>query len=344
MTTIVKSPHNAVPSEFYELQKILDGKIVKNQDVYTISTNSALGKGAVRYIHLQPGLQAYDFDITLHENLEIPISRVSFTSLQFLYCLEGDCSHQFEDLDKIHLIDQFQTAVIHSNKGLESRIFVKAGKRLVLNIIAVNKKEYFDKFSNESNKFGKRIQELLYQIGNKQKHFHLGSHSLKIAEQLKLLIGLEYDNEISEMLSQKGRYYLILAKHIEQFCLEVDNNTNTSGLLKNELKMITQMSDFIKQYPEIQHSIKTLCLESGLSPAKLQEGFKFMYNRTVSDFVRNTRLDKAEKLIRTTDLTISEIVYTVGLTSRSYFCKIFKKKYRYSPKEYKIKSASSISS
>ena len=71
-----------------------------------------------------------------------------------------------------------------------------------------------------------------------------------------------------------------------------------------------------------------------MSPAKLQEGFKLLHNRTVSDFIRNVRVETAEHLIKTTDLNISEIVYTVGLTSRSYFSKIFKQKYKCSPKYY----------
>ena len=36
-----------------------------------------------------------------------------------------------------------------------------------------------------------------------------------------------------------------------------------------------------------------------------------------------------------TDLNISEVVYSIGFTSRSYFCKIFRQKYGCSPREYK---------
>lgn len=313
----------------------MKGEITNDQDVHVLTLSKEIGSGEIRHTVLQAGLQVFDFNIKLNSDLEIPVDSITYKSLLFLYCLEGDCSHQFDDYEETHFIDQFQTSVIHSDEGLQSRIFISDGKKLILNIIVVNKKEYFDKFNNDSNHFDKKIQELLNDISHKRKYFHSGNHSLKIAEQLKLLIAIEYTNEISEVLSQKGRYYLILAKQIEQFCLEIDNNTNTSGLLKNELKLVTQVSDYIKEYPEVQHSIKTLCAKSGLSPAKLQEGFKFMFERTVSDFVRNVRLEKAEKLIRTTDLTISEIVYSVGLTSRSYFCKIFKKKYQFSPKEYK---------
>ncbi len=337
MDKVIGVHYDNLPEEFYQIQKLLEGTSDKKYDVCTIIPDPKIGKGVVRFIQLQKGLQTFDFDLTLSQNLEIPINCITFNSLQFLYCLEGSCVHQFDDFDHLHVIEQFQTAVVHSDQGLVSRIYIEAGARLVLNILAVNKKEYFDKFNNEANKFEKRIQNLLHKIGNKKQYYHSGGHSLKIAEQLKLLIGLEYNNEISEMLSQRGRYYLVLARHIEKFCLEVGNNENTSGLLKDELKEVSTIIDYVKEQPEVQHTIKTLCLRSGLSPAKLQEGFKFMCNRTVSDFIRNVRLEKAEKLIRLTDLTISEVTYSVGLTSRSYFCKIFKKKYKYSPKEYKLK-------
>ncbi len=327
----------SVPSELNILKEHLQGNITVDYDIHTLTLDSEVGKGQVRYTNLQNGLQTFDFNLKLHKNVAIPIDSITSESLQFLYCLEGHLYHQFEVFEEITKIEQFQTAVVHSDQGLSSSILIPKDQHLMLNIICINKKEYFDKFSIQNNQFGKKLQSLLFNIKTKSKHFHIGGYNLKVAEQLKLLFGVEHGNEVSELLSQKGRYYLILAKHIEQFHAEIENNSNTSGLLKNELKAISQVSDYIKQHPEIQHSIKSLCLESGLSPAKLQEGFKFMFQRTVSDFVRNVRLEKAEKLIKTTELTISEVVYSVGLTSRSYFCKIFKKKYSCSPKEYKSK-------
>ena len=274
---------------------------------------------------MQDGIQTVDLNIKLHEDTEIPINYITSKSLQFLYCLEGYFHHQFEKFEKSTKIEQFQSAVVHSDKGLSSNIIVKKGEQLILNIIYIDKESYFENISMQNNKLGKKLQDLLYDIRMKPKHLHVGNYNLKISEQLKLLFGAEHRNEVCELLSQKGRYYLILAKHIEQFHVEIENNSNTSGLLKNELKQISELSDFVRNQPEIQHSIKSLSSQSGLTPVKLQDGFRFVFERTVSDYVRNVRLEKAEQLIKTTDLTISEIVYSVGFTSRSYFSKIFKK-------------------
>ena len=60
-----------------------------------------------------------------------------------------------------------------------------------------------------------------------------------------------------------------------------------------------------------------------------------MHGRTVTDPVRNVRIEKSAKMIKNTDLNISEIVYSIGFASRSYFSKIFKEKYNCTPKNYR---------
>jgi len=245
--------------------------------------------------------------------------------------------YEFDGGDKQILIEQFQTAVAHTRSDIINSISVNKNERLILNIILVDKEEYFKKFNIKSTQHGDKLSDLLEQVSKDPKYMHSGGFSLKIAEQLKLLFGLEHANDISEKLSQKGRYYIVLAKQIEQFYNEVNNKPSPSNLLQSELVRVSEISAYVKASPEVEHTIKLLCKKSNLSPAKLQEGFKFMFGRTVSDFVRHVRLEKAVHLLSTTDLTISEIVYTVGLTSRSYFCKIFKQSHKCSPKEFRKK-------
>lgn len=336
----VKMNTSNIPSELKTLNELFHGSVQTKYNIHTLVIDSSIGVGHIRYTNLQKGLYTYDFDIKLFKDLMLPINSITTNSIQFLYCLKGYYYHRSDEFIEQLKIEQYHTAVAHSNNFSTNKIYIEKNCSFMFNIICIDKNEYFDYSNLQNNLFDKKIQDLLFNVKNTSKCFHLGNYNLKIAEQLKLLFSIEHSIEFSELLSQKGRYYLILAKHIEQFYTEIENESNTTGLLKNELTSISALGEFIRNHPEIQHSIKSLCLKSGISPAKLQEGFKFIYERTVSDFVRNVRLEKAAKLIRNTDLSISEIVYSVGLTSRSYFCKIFKKKYLCSPKEYKLKKTS----
>ena len=163
---------------------------------------------------------------------------------------------------------------------------------------------------------------------------YVGSYNLKIAEKIQQLDAISQKGIVRNLLIN-GTVHVILAMEIQQHKEDLKNLKNNLGsLTRSEMEDIKEISNFIKNYPEIQYSLKYLSKKSGLSPSKLQEGFKLLHDRTVTDFIRNIRVETAENLIKTTDLNISEIVYTVGLTSRSYFSKIFKEKYDCSPKYY----------
>ena len=325
----------------YTEKQYLKGKLIHESKVkhsFRRMFNDNIGLGSISFNYLNDGLWAIHFDVTLYKDVVFELDDENHETIQFIYCVDGCCSHEFCSSNSAKTIDTLQPSVAHSNTGIKSKIYLKADEPIVLNILFLNKPRYYEKLDSRENLFDKKLLKLLQHIDTESEYFHVGNFNPKIALQLKLLTDKEFDSKLTQILSLKGRYYLILAKHIEQLNAEINNdNSYSSKLLKRELIKIAELNELIKTYPEKQHSIKKLCDASGLSPAKLQEGFKFMFNTTVADFVRDVRLKKAEYLIKETDLSISEVVYSVGLTSRSYFCKIFKRKYHCSPKEYKNK-------
>ena len=335
-TTFMKTQlEENLPKVIEVLNKSISGEVHYENDTYTLRFSPQYGKGYIRCTQLQDGLLAIDMIGTLYDDTTFDIDLDTLTTLQFIYCLEGDCFHQFNDQKEFSQIEPFQMAVVGCEEFHSSILKCEADTPFSLSIILTDKKKYFGTITNEHNPYGKKLKKQLFRLDSVNKFFHPGNYNLRIAQQLRLILDGEHDNVLSQQLSKKGRYYIVLAKQIEQFLTEIGSPQNSSGLLRQELKKITEVSEYIQAQPEVQHTIKSLCRRAGISPAKLQEGFKFMFDRTVSDYIRNVRLEKAEKLIRTTDLSISEVVYSIGLTSRSYFCKIFKAKYNCRPKEYK---------
>lgn len=66
---------------------------------------------------------------------------------------------------------------------------------------------------------------------------------------------------------------------------------------------------------QLYRKVKAL---TGLSPVEL---------------LRKSRLNKADQLLRSTGMNISEVAYTVGFTSPSYFSKCFKDEFGIQPVE-----------
>lgn len=132
-----------------------------------------------------------------------------------------------------------------------------------------------------------------------------------------------------------GYAHIILGIAIKQ-AIETKNGiySHTSSLSNREINSIQKLIREINENPSFEYSVNYLADEAGISIPKLQTGFKEIVNMTVANYIRDVRLQESEKLLKSSDLNVSEIVYSIGFSSRSYFSRIFKKKYNCSPSEY----------
>ncbi|WP_372975506.1 helix-turn-helix domain-containing protein [Muriicola sp.] len=98
-------------------------------------------------------------------------------------------------------------------------------------------------------------------------------------------------------------------------------------------------SDFISKAREIvldnllnpQFGVEMLARELGVSRSELYKRVKKIENKSASQFIRETRLEKALELLKTDSYSIGEIAYMVGFNSPTYFSTAFKDYYGYSP-------------
>ena len=131
--------------------------------------------------------------------------------------------------------------------------------------------------------------------------------------------------------------YQILTHQILQYQDDKKDEGSRTLIRSSELKQINHISSLIESNISDVPTVENLAREAGLNINKLQEGFKKLYGTTVNNYVQKTRLDAAYSLLTKTDLSISEIVNAIGLSSKSYFSKIFKEKYSISPSEFRKK-------
>jgi signal transduction histidine kinase/DNA-binding response OmpR family regulator len=108
-------------------------------------------------------------------------------------------------------------------------------------------------------------------------------------------------------------------------------------LLKKEDKDFLQAAtDCINEnISNTQFSTEELANALSVSARNLYRRFKELKCPTPNDFIKELRLKTAAKLMLTTTLTIQEVMYKTGFTSRSHFYKEFTKHYNQAPKEYR---------
>lgn len=81
-------------------------------------------------------------------------------------------------------------------------------------------------------------------------------------------------------------------------------------------------------------SISTMCTELGLSRAKLFRKIKELTGQTVSNFIKDIRLEKARIYLDSNPRSVSEVAYKIGFKSHSHFTRSFKDKFGISPSSY----------
>lgn len=82
-------------------------------------------------------------------------------------------------------------------------------------------------------------------------------------------------------------------------------------------------------------SVDTLCTCFNLSRVSLYSLFNRMYGRSPAAHIRTLRLERACRLLKTTDKKIAFIASDSGFEDYNYFAKQFKKEYGISPGKYR---------
>ncbi|QSB29166.1 substrate-binding domain-containing protein [Flavobacterium sp. CLA17] len=103
-----------------------------------------------------------------------------------------------------------------------------------------------------------------------------------------------------------------------------------------EQSFITKMNDIIKKNVENpKFSVEDLADKLGVSRVQLYRKVKAIIGINISDHINNVKLEKAAELLKSNEMNISEIAYSLGFSSPNYFSTAFKNKFGISPKEYK---------
>ncbi|MFT3982887.1 MAG: response regulator [Lachnospiraceae bacterium] len=147
-------------------------------------------------------------------------------------------------------------------------------------------------------------------------------------------VDTDYDRKYQTMTS--GIHFEDSMKELKDLimtCAEKDylNYESYSPIVK-------KMCIFIKENYADQVSVEKLADELGKSPNYISAKFKKETGRPFTDFVVDTRMEEALRLLEKTNLSIYEIAERVGYSSYSYFSRAFKKKTGKSAGYYRTES------
>ena len=102
----------------------------------------------------------------------------------------------------------------------------------------------------------------------------------------------------------------------------------------NETDEYNQILQFLNEY-HANLSVRVIAEYFGRSVSHISHLFKTKSGFSISEYRNKLRLRDAEKLLRKTDLPVTQIALDTGFCDTSYFVRLFKKAYGQSPLQYR---------
>ncbi|MCH3882770.1 helix-turn-helix domain-containing protein [Tenacibaculum aquimarinum] len=317
-----------------QIQEIIGGTIIERWGEYVLSVNNKIATGKITFITFEWGGSVLEYDITFLEDIVLVMDTSEFNPIHFTYTSEGHSFHRFELEENKRKLAQFQSVIITSKDGGYNYGYFEKNVKNHIHLIQINRVNFIKKRLNDASQLNKRLYEVFHDQQHENVFAYFGTFNLKLANLIKKFNKVKQKGMI-KILIKEGIIYQILSEHILQHNKDVKTNKqpNTS-LSKKELNSVRKVAQKISNNVAEDYNVEELANSLGLPQAKLQEGFKMLFSRTVIEYIRHVRLEEARDLINNTDYNISQIVYSIGFSSRSYFSKIFKKKYGISPSKF----------
>ncbi len=94
--------------------------------------------------------------------------------------------------------------------------------------------------------------------------------------------------------------------------------------------------DIIHRHLEdAEFNMSAFCRELGMTRSQLFRKIRSVTNTTPNELIRIVRMKRAARLLRSTELNVTQVMYEVGMKNPSHFAKSFKKYYKVNPAKYR---------
>lgn len=150
---------------------------------------------------------------------------------------------------------------------------------------------------------------------------------------------IEYINKpfnVKELLFKVNNILEAKKQIIAQYRSEILTDTKEIEVESPDEKFIEAvLLEIENNFQDPEFRLEELAEALHMSYSNIYRKFQSLTGKTLVDFVRSFRLQKAISLLINYNFTIAEIAFRVGFNDPKYFSKCFKKEYEKTPKQYK---------
>lgn len=144
-----------------------------------------------------------------------------------------------------------------------------------------------------------------------------------------------YSPELEKCFLKVDKYAQLfdMMEHLIKSTLAKDSSKETSNT--NKKPILKEIDQYIMEHLSENTTSITMANYLHLNPSYFSRYFKRLSSENFTDYIHRLKMRIAAKILLESEETIEYIGHSLGYSDRTYFSKVFKKYYGFSPNDYK---------
>ncbi|MUP45644.1 AraC family transcriptional regulator [Gramella sp. BOM4] len=325
----------AVEPEKYihEKARRLGCEVTSEYNQHWLKLPSEIGNGTYKGITFNDGFNLFQYKVKHSKDVKITFDKPKERRYMLIYNLDEAAELHIDETQQQIDLKKYQNIVVSIPAGASYTIKFSKDKPYFLNILDFSGLQE-NLGEQEIHPWKKIIQGLFAKFGESEFFVHTGNYNLTSLELFHQIENFKKDGML-EYLFTDAKAHEILVRQLAHYEEEIRNPLARINGSAEEAEIIAQATQIIRKDLEEIKTVTDLARRCATNNNKLQEGFQRYLGQTVNRYLTAARMEKGRDLLIETNYTVSEIVDRVGLRSKSYFSKMFREKYGFSPSEFK---------
>ena len=334
--------------EWIRVKDLAVGDIVKDMAInlnvessqkyneFSLNLPEQFGKGSVKAYEFENGIGVVLTNYTVNKAFHFQLKKGIVHPLKIVFNAGETFFHKFQGEDDYDEIHDLSCAVLSSTPSNNHIFMIPANKTSKIFTLEINRK-LFENYAAEHIPELNEFQSSLFRDVNGVNVFkHIAPYSHTISNLIDQFMNCEFEG-LARKVYLDGKTHEIFAEYLRQYSDDREEKPEPSILRQYTIRCVQQAADIIEKSLSDPPTVSQLAKSVGINSKLLQQGFRSVYKRSVNEFILSKKLDKAVELLIKTELTISQITYEIGISSKSYFSKLFKEHYGLTPSTYRQK-------
>lgn len=291
-----------------------------------------IGTGKIVGFTFSDGISLLIFNCTLKENWSLAFENDSPAPLQLNFTIKGDINHCFHNNRIRYKMNPLQGTITAHSAGSSQFITFDSNSEILFTTLFIDRKAYSKKITCVMEQMPQELKNIFLDEKAQRSFFYQSNYSLAIANCIKKITE-DTNTGLVRSILLEGKALELFSKQVKQYSDDLTSPVKGVVLRKGDLEKIIEAKEILIQDLINPPTIEVLAKLVGINRQKLKQGFKKVYETTISNYLRIERMEVSSILLLNGKY-VKEAANEVGYINQSHFARRFKERYGVLPRDY----------